>query len=221
MHSTAIERSKATMQLSDRQREVVVGTLLGDAHLETKDQGRTYRLKIEHSRKQRAYVDWLYHEFQSLVRTAPQQRERTVTLKGRTAEYALYWFNTLSLGTFRFYAQQFYQRKKKLVPRQIGRWLTPLALAVWYMDDGSIKSNAHRTVLLNTHAFDAGSLQRLQAALLQRYGVHATLRKQREGTQLYVGAASADAFLNVIEPYLIPTLRYKLPPVWLTQLPKE
>lgn len=221
MYSRAIEQTKRQMRLTDRQREVVVGTLLGDGHLETKDEGRTYRLKIEHGAVQQLYVAWLYHELQSLVRTPPQRRERFVTLKGRTQNSARAWFNTLSLGTLRFYGQQFYHGGRKVVPRLIRRWLTPLALAVWYMDDGSVKSAAHRTVLLNTQAYDRQSLVRLQAALWERYRIETTQRPQPEGRQLYVTAKSADTFLQLIAPMLIPTMRYKIPKVWLTSLPKQ
>lgn len=220
MHSRAIEAVKPRLVLTERQRAVLVGTLLGDGHLETKDHGRTYRLKIEHSLKQRDYVHWKYLEFQSLVRTPPQQRDRLVELKGNRAMYSKFWFNTLSLGTFRFYAQQFYRGRKRIVPRLIRRWLTPLALAVWYMDDGSIKSAAHRTVFLNTHAFGPLDVQRLQQVLFQQYGVGTTLREQPEGTQIYVGSGTVDVFLRTIEPFMLPSMRYKLPQVWLTSLPK-
>ena len=47
MRSRAIEAYKTTLRLTDVQREIVVGVLLGDAHLETQDRGRSYRLKIE------------------------------------------------------------------------------------------------------------------------------------------------------------------------------
>ena len=41
------------MKLSREQREILVGILLGDAHLETQNRGRTYRLKVEHSLKEK------------------------------------------------------------------------------------------------------------------------------------------------------------------------
>ncbi len=220
MHSNAIETYKKKLKLTERQREILIGVLLGDGHLETQDQGRTYRLKIEHSIKQRAYVEWLYQEFKEWVQTPPQRRTRFVRLRSVEGTYEKYWFNTLSHGAFRFYAHQFYQHGRKIAPRLIHRWLSPRALAIWYMDDGSIKSKAHKTVLLNTHAFDAMSLKRLQKALQEKFGVKTKLRTQREGTQIYVVGETVQRFLNIIEPYIIPSMRYKLPKVWVTQLPK-
>lgn len=219
MHSNAIEESKRHLQLSDRQREIVVGLLLGDGHLESQDGGRTYRLKIEHGIAQRAYVDWLDDMFRDWVRTPPQRR--SIVLQATGKRYEKYWFNTLSVAPFRFYAQQFYRDGRKVVPKLIHRWLTPLALAIWYMDDGSVKSSAHATVLFNTHAFERMDLVRLQRAFDRRYGIATTLRRQREGMQIYLLSKTIETFRQMIVPFILPSMQYKLPKVWSTPLPKR
>lgn len=223
MNNKTIEEEKKRLKLNDRQREILVGTLLGDGHLETKNNGKTYRLKIEHTVHQKEYVEWLFQQFREWIRTPPKERTRLITLHGRQKEYKQIGFSTLSSGILRFYAQQFYvkDRSKKIVPKLIRRWLTPLALAVWYMDDGSIKSNTHRTVLLNTQGFEDIDLKHLQEALRTSYGIQTTVRKQKDGKQLYVPSESVDLFLRTIEPFILASMRYKLPKVWLTQLPKK
>lgn len=220
MYSKAIEQKKKSLTLSQTQREILVGTLLGDGHLETKDGGNTYRLKIEHTIKQKEYVLWLSAQFGEWVNTSPKIRTRPVTFREKTKQYSRVGFATLSSGSLRFYGHQFYQHQKKVVPKLIHRWLTPLALAVWYMDDGSIKSSDHRTVLLNTHSFNENDLKRLQCILEKKYGIKTRFRDQKDGTQLYFLSETVDRFLRVIEPYIIPSMRYKLPKVWLTSLPK-
>ena len=220
MRSKEIEEKSQNLKLTKIQREILIGTLLGDGHLETKNQGRTYRLKIEHSYNQKDYIQWLYKLFQDWVRTPPVIRSRSVTFRTETKEYKRVGFATLSSGSLRFYAQQFYQNGKKVVPKLIRHWLSPRALAVWYMDDGSIKSKQHKTVLLNTHSFSDADLKRLQHALENRYGIKTSIRVQKDGKQLYFLAETVEIFLNLIEPHVIPSMRYKFPQVWLTQLPK-
>ena len=219
MHSNIIEHAKQSLALSKRQREILVGLLLGDGHLEIQNQGRTYRLKIEHSLTQRDYVDWLYHEFSDWVLTGPQEKTQQVTWKNHEARtYQKYWFNTVSVGSFRFYAQQFYQAKKKRIPRLIHKWITPCALAVWYMDDGAIKSNAHRIVLFNTQGFLKEDLVRLQGVLKKKFGIITTLRAQKEGWQIYVTSEGVAPFRTCVEPFILPSMRYKLPKIWLTKI---
>lgn len=222
MHSLIIEEKKKHLTLTTRQKEILIGTLLGDGHLETQNERKTYRLKIEHSFKQVLYVEWFAKEFQEWIQTPPKKRSRMVTLHGKTKSYDRIGFATLSSGAFRFFAQQFYPKNgiQKVVPKLIHRWLTPLTLAVWFMDDGSIKSNAHRTIFMNTHGFSDADIERLQEALKQRYGIQTRVRVQKDGKQIYVLAETIDTFLTLIEPYVIPSMRYKIPKVWLTHLPK-
>ena len=51
MNTKEIREYKNTLKLTDIQKSILIGTLLGDGHLETQDEGKTYRLKIEHQSK--------------------------------------------------------------------------------------------------------------------------------------------------------------------------
>ena len=56
------------------------------------------------------------------------------------------------------------------VPTGIARYLTPLAVAVWFTDDGAADFAG---VTFQTHSFDAEGLELLQGALQQNFGVQA------------------------------------------------
>lgn len=193
------------LKISSRQKQIIIGKLLGDGHLETAN-SKTYRLKIEHSFNQRLYVDWLYQELKSLASAEPKLKLQIV--KG--IEYKKYWFNTHYSGSFRFYARQFYQGKTKIAPQLIDHWLTPLALAVWFMDDGSVKSKECQGKILNTQSFDAVSLERLQQALDKNFRIRTSLRKQKEGFQIYILAGETKKLRQTIGKYVLASMRYKL-----------
>jgi len=206
MYSNKIENIKKTLKLTSKQRQIIIGKLLGDGHLETSNNGKTYRLKIEHSFKQKDYVDWCYQELKDWVLTKPQIKKQTFNGK----VYEKYWFNTLSHSSFRFYAHQFYPRDKKVIPKLIHRWLTPLSLAVWFMDDGSIKSKNHRARILNTQCFSVKEIRRLIQILQTKFDLSCKLRKQKEGYQIMILAESANKFYNLIKEFIIPSMDYKL-----------
>ncbi len=193
------------LKISSRQKQIIIGKLLGDGHLESAN-GKTYRLKIEHSFNQRSYVDWLYQELKPLVTAEPKIKLQTIN----GTEYKKYWFNTHYSGSFRFYAQQFYQGKKKIAPQSIGHFLTPLALAIWFMDDGSIKSKECHGKILNTQSFDAVDLERLQRALDKNFHLRTSLRKQKEGYQIYILAGEIIKLRQTIGKYVLPSMQYKL-----------
>ena len=217
MRSHSIEAFKKRLKISTFQRQLLVGLLLGDGHLETQNHGRTYRLKIEHSLTQKLYVDWLYEHWKAWTLTPPQRKEQLV--QGKT--YMKYWFNTVSHASLRFYGQQFYRERCKIVPKAISHWLTPLALAIWFMDDGSRKSHQTCSLLLNTQCFEEGEVMRLVQALKQRFDLDTRMRRQKEGFQIFIPSSEARRFVEIIQPYLHTSMRYKVPMVELTQMPKE
>jgi ubiquinol-cytochrome c reductase cytochrome b subunit len=217
MRSREIEQYKLSLKLSKTQKSILVGTLLGDSHLETRNDGKTYKLRVEHSSKQAFYVDWMYEHFKDWVLTPPKYKEKQVFGK----IYQNYYFSTLSVGNFRFYGKQFYDiNHHKVVPKQIGKWLTPLALAVWIMDDGSSKSKYHRAVILNTQGFSRSDINILIKALQSVYGIEANFRKQREGLQLIVVGKSAELLYKTVQKYMLPNFTYKFGALDNT-LPKE
>lgn len=218
MRSQAIENYKASLKLSPRQREVLVGVLLGDACLETQNRGRTYRLKVEQSAWHKPYVWHLYQLFRPWVLTEPRQR----LAKCRNGTAVESWvFATVSHAAFRFYAQQFYCQGKKQVPKLIHRWLSPRGIAYWFMDDGSKKSNQSKGVLFNTQSFDDLGLERLICVLESQFGLSATRRHERDGLQIYIAGSSYERFVDLVGPFIIPDMRHKLPPARRTQMPKE
>lgn len=194
------------LRITARQRQIIIGKMLGDGHLETQTNGKTFRLKIEHSAKQAEYVNWQFEELKTLATGIPKLR----TIKLDQKLHNKIWFNTVSSPSLRFYAQQFYHNGRKQVPRLIAHWLTPLALAVWYMDDGSIKSTKHRAKIINTQSFNILEIKYLQDALLKKYGIQTKLRRQKEGWQIYLLAETIEQFEKIVRPYIVPTMRYKL-----------
>lgn len=205
---TLVERNgmQQNTKLTKEQKAIIIGTLLGDGHLESQTAGKTYRLKIEHSLSQKYYVDWLYQKLENWVLTPPKVKTKIVHGK----QYINYGFQTISTASFRFFGQSFYTNRQKLAPKMMRKLLTPLALAVWFMDDGSIKSRHHKALILNTQCFDAASLQRLQVALLENFRIQTIQRKQKEGRQIYILSKSVDQFLTIIRPYVLKGMEYKL-----------
>jgi hypothetical protein len=193
------------LKITSRQKQIIIGKLLGDGHLETVN-GRTYRLKIEHSYKQNEYVDFLYKELNNLASSKPKIKWQQLNNK----IYKKYWFNTVYSGSLRFYGQQFYFGNKKIVPKLIKRWLTPLCFAIWFMDDGSIKSKECQGKLINTQSFSDNDLKKLQEAIESNFNIKTKLRNQKEGKQIYIPALEVGKLNHVIKKHVLPSIQYKL-----------
>jgi hypothetical protein len=193
--------------LTDEQKEVLIGLMLGDGCLETQNKGHTYRLKIEQSLAHQAYVQHLYHLFHEWVLSEPKVKQK---VSGNHTSQNIA-FQTVSHEAFRFFAHQFYKDGKKQVPKLIHRWLTPKAIAYWFMDDGSIKSKESKAVIFNTQCFTRNEVERLINVLQNIYDLQAKERKQKEGYQIYISGKSYEVFAEMITSYLIEEMKYKLP----------
>jgi LAGLIDADG DNA endonuclease family len=206
-YSRKIEEYKEKLSLSEDQKAILTGLLLGDACLETQNAGRTYRLKIEQSVQHQAYVYHLYNLFADWVLTPPRMRK--VISAGH--ESGNLTFQTISHSAFRFYAHQFYDGRQKRVPVLIHRWLTPKSLAYWFMDDGSIKSKNSKAVIFNTQCFSTSEVTRLCEVIFSKFGLHATIRKQKEGCQIFISGNSYEKFVELVSPFIINEMWYKIP----------
>jgi hypothetical protein len=143
--------------LSEVQRSIIVGSLLGDGAMRCKTNAL---LEINHSWHQRSYVDWKYCRLADLVRTPPQRRFGN---EGRVA----YRFVTRSLPTLTPLYRLFYCRGRKQIPNLL---LTLLTMAVWFMDDGCRSRSA---VYLNTEQFGLEDQERLLRVLHGQWGIQA------------------------------------------------
>src|ERR1022692_2027153 len=178
------------LQLTARERQVVIGTVLGDGYLMSTTAGHC--LRLNHGIQQRAYVDWKYRELRRFVRTPPR------------ASGNAYYFRTVSHPLLTIYRNVFYVNANKVLP--IGfltRELQALGLAVWFMDDGSADRNQLR---LNTQSFCCSELREFIGLLLGKFGVRATLNRDKRHYRLRIGSQSMQQLRQLISEYFHPSM---------------
>jgi hypothetical protein len=214
MNTVKHAKVKKNLSLSRRQRDILVGLLLGDGHLETQNGGRTYRLKVEHGMKQKDYVLFLYEEFKEWIPGGVYEKKR------RDGSMSV-GFTTFSHPSVRFYGQQFYPHDgKKRIPKSIASLLSSLGIAIWFMDDGSRKSLRHTTYIIHTLGYTKRDLERMIHVLQETFSISATLHSQKgRYWRIYIPSESRETFESLIVPTVerIPSMRGKL----ATQMPKE
>jgi len=205
------------MTLTQQQRDLIFGTLLGDANLQTFSNGRTWRYRALHKSEHQVYLLHKYAVLETLCGPETKPSE-SATLDSRTNKTYKRWsFNTLVHPSLKFYANMFYtyepNTKKwvKNVPLNVEKFLTPAALAYLYMDDGSLKwkgkSNAMR---ICTESFSAEDVKRLQNALKNKYGIVTTTVNKAPGKRITIPEKSSEAFRKLIQPHLVECMMYKV-----------
>jgi recombination protein RecA len=200
--------------LGAQQVQVILGSLMGDGALSPNLRGRSgTRFRMGHGAKQAAYLDWKV----SLLENIPHCRMSNA--KG--AVFAD--FTPLpELGELREIV--YFGDGKKHLTWDYLKSLSPLALAVWYMDDGCFtvrsKGVQERTrggtgrIDICVEAMSPGSRDRLVSHLRDAYrlDVKLTARGAQKKAVLQFTTAASEGFQKLIAPYVHPSMEYKLLP---------
>lgn len=186
--------------LNPIQEQVLIGKMLGDGSFASNNQ-KTASITFGHSNHE--MTKWTLQALQELAgeihtRTSGYESE---ILVGRTKNsrqiYDLFksWFYT--------------EDKTKQVPSTIK--LTPISLAFWYMDDGTLChcEGQEDRVRFATNAFTEESCNNLLNAL-SIFGIEGTI-KDYKGNTICLDAENAEKLFLLIFPYICKSYQYKLP----------
>jgi len=198
--------------LSHQQWQVLLGGLMGDSALSATASGHAARLRWGHGARQAAYSDWKASLFGNL------------TVSRTTNSKDAVFHDVQPLAELAELRRVVYMGDgQKTITWDFLKALTPLSLAVWFMDDGSFTLRSQglqkRTVggsgrvEFCVEAFNEGSRDRLIEYLRDTHGfdVHLRLSGARE-TVLIFSTESSKRFLEMVAPYIHPSMDYKLLP---------
>ena len=198
--------------LSEFQRQALRGTLMGDGAVSSSRNGHGARFRYSHGSKQVAYADWKASLFANLGSSRHVRDDGVVT----------YDFQPLpELVPLR---QSVYVGKKKVLDEDYLKGLTPMSLALWYMDDANLsirsKGVQKRTEGLTgraticVEAMEPATRERLVAYLADTWGIRAKLVASGSAKRALLVFDNAEtAKLNaLIAPFVHPSMDYKLLP---------
>ena len=201
-------------RLSDQQMQVVLGSLMGDGNLSPNRHGRSgVRFRLGHSAKQAAYLDWKVSLLGNI------KCARSANAKG-----AVFADFTPLAELAELHDVVYFGAGKKHLTWDYLKALTPLALAIWYMDDGSFtlrpKGLQERTqggsgrIEICVEAMSEGSRERLVQYLRDTHGLDVRLRAAGalKKAVLVFSTAGTEKFQKLVAPFVHPSMEYKLLP---------
>jgi len=190
-------RRNQKLTITHRQLEILVGTLLGDGYIHPRGQ-----IQIAQSSKQAPYLMWKYDELRGLSYGLPTTIERYDKRFEKSYSQTRFWLRQY----FRSWRKAFYPKGKKVFPSSFAKYISPLSLAVWYMDDGNYSEG--RNVKIATEGFDSGSRKDLKSLLLRQFSIESTLHKNGK---LRIANKSLKRFFDLLSPHIHSSMKYKVP----------
>nr|YP_010833290.1 LAGLIDADG endonuclease [Agaricus bitorquis]WFG54037.1 LAGLIDADG endonuclease [Agaricus bitorquis] len=192
---------------------LIIGSVLGYSHLEKRSQGVGTRVIFEQSSSNVEYLMWFYKILALrgyCSEIAPKLSKKISTNNKINYTYRV---NSYTFTSFNWLHEMFYikvnNRFVKIIPKNIFAWLTPLSLAIWFMDDGSKLKNSAR---IATNCFTIEEVTFLCEGLKKKYGIVATPCKGGvgKGFIIYIHVESMKLFSSIVKPHMIPSMYYKL-----------
>jgi recombination protein RecA len=201
-------------RLSAQQMQVVLGSVMGDGNLSPNRRDRTgVRFRLGHGPKQADYLDWKVSLFANI-----ECSRRTSATGATFADFT-------PLPELEELRQSVYFGDgKKHLSEEYLKALTPLALAIWYMDDGCFtvrsKGVQERTqggsgrIEICLDAMTVGTRDRIVDYLRDTYklDVRLTTRGARGQQVMQFTTESSAAFQAIVAPFVHPSMEYKLLP---------
>ena len=201
LRTTIPTRHQIITALNDDQRQVVLGSFLGDGHIAKCGLNR-YRMSEPHGINQSDYCSWKASMFGVGVTVAPPSYGSTPLTRFATKVFG--WE-----GEF--------PEKKTHCPQWVLDAMDARALAVWYMDDGSVIRARGKDcgATLYTCSFDEESHDRMVDTLRRRFNVDCSHKLDNYGSgrtyrSIRMSAEGFRTFRSIISPYTHPSMGYKL-----------
>lgn len=190
---SSLDNTKTT--LNSDQYQVLLGSYLGDGHIDYQDTTKQVaRLQLCHSSKQLNYLNW---------------KASALNVQSRVNSEAGY----STINGAECYKTENYTACSKLfvLPKTITiesiKDLSPLGLAIWVMDDGSLRNsysstNKRLSITIDSNAFNLEENTLLQSVLKDNFGLDTTIQKTRTYYRLSFNKTNSLKLLNLIAPYV-------------------
>lgn len=194
----SFKRQGKNIELTQEQKEIIFGALLGDMSMQLVNKAINPRGKIEHGIKQLSYIEYKHKLLENL--------SSNISIKDRfdnrfkNPNYKICYFSLNANPSLLEFYKKFYYNNRKIVPEDLSL-LTPLAIAIWFMDDGC------KNGIIATNSFSKNDVERIKNYLMLNYLIETTINSRNE---LRIRKNSFNKFKNLILPYICESMKYKV-----------
>lgn len=224
----SVRGSTLSQEFTERQVDIIVGSLLGDAYLTKIYNNRNSCFSLRHGECQIEYLKYIHAELLPYSCEIIREEASENTIQ-QLSKYGLlckdlisYKFDTVHIPFFTKLEYEWYLRDKndnyilnhlgwrvKAIPKNL--FLNPLRLAIWFYDDGHNRPSK-RDAYFATNCFTEYECLFL-VEKLKYFNIDSNLNKTRQVGQFSIRISSSSYvdFINIIKDQLpIHSMQYKV-----------
>lgn len=213
------------MKFTELDKAIMIGLILGDGYITPNG-----RIEICHCEKQKDYCIFKAKLLHSVcggkdIKVEKIQNEYTKRKNGKLIEHSIYtkYRFRKQCKHFKYFRDLLYKNGRKTITTEILEMLTPLSIALWFLDDGSLvrkkqgdKSHGPYTTMIYTYATKEEN-ELIRDYFLKKYNVKwnvvpANVHKENQ-YMIRCGQTESRKFLSIIRDIVrkkIPSMNYKV-----------
>lgn len=196
----------AAQTLSQRQKEYIYGSLLGDGcfKFDRWKSNKNVFFSIAQSECHKNYVKFQYFIIKEFVNVK-------IKVDKRLIRQNTYCFRTISHPIFTRLYKEIYPNNIKTISNQWLQRLTPFSLAIWYMDDGSVTQSNH-AMRISTESFSYQEHLLIQRYFKKKWGISIDIKPSPRENKFLLSfrAKERDKFFKLVRPYILLEMKYKI-----------
>ena len=177
---------KAGLVLTGVQREILIGSLLGDGCIVNplNSPGSNCRFSKVQTHRHKEYLDWHYRMMEPLSKALrPVKSPKLLYIDGNLSKSTTeiqesFDFRTSNAPIFNDWRKCWYPAGKKIVPRNFD--LTPLIVAIWFCDDG-VNNQKDRLASFCTDCFTYEECRWLNMKLAVDLNISSSIHRHFKG----------------------------------------
>lgn len=206
------------ISLSESCKAIILGSILGDGSLKIYKPYKNARFWIRHSVIQKEYWEWKISQLSEIqttkskeiqkpseIQTAQRREEKRKKIERKKK---LFFFQSAAKEELTQLYNILYKKNRVKIRRTWLNSMTPLSLAIWWLDDGRIIGNGKRGVFC-TDCFSKEENKLLKNYLFVVWKIEVSIGlvkrtykgKTKEIYRLYLNTTSLKKFFRIIMPY--------------------
>lgn len=205
----------------------LTGLIFGDGYIDNGITKRSFRIKSIH----KDFVEKIADDLKSCTNFDIKITSSNAYIDKNNVHHKEYF--ELCIKSHPYFAKKYHHfyddYKKRRISKDAINWLTPVGLANWYMSDGYIclvgkTKNAirNRRVDICTDRYSYENILMVCDELYKKFDIKFSPVKRDKFYRIRLRTESYSKFINLIKPYIVPSMMYKLylgyekQPIWMT-----
>lgn len=189
--------------LTQQELDVIIGGLLGDTWIGYLNNARNPCGSFTHKLEHYEYAEYKYN---LIKRRCSEITIHNKTDKRSNRKYQQVFCKIASSEVLIPIQQSFYPNGIKIIPEDLIWKLSPLGIAIWFMDDGASDNYGYK---LSVDCFEKEDIEKLTKMLKLKFEINSTININQNKT-IHIKSDSTKKFKELVEPYICDCMKYKL-----------